>query len=283
MAGLALAPTAASAADAPAPGTCVQGHIVGTGQHCYTEGYSNPKDRPVGAPAVIVEPTAAQCAIFRQQVADGKGTLAALMLAAGLDSTGCPPAGTGVGTCVQGHNTVTNEHCYTEGYSDPKDRPAGYPLPTGTCVEGHDTVTNQHCYTPGYSDPKDAPKPGVGACDTSVIDSDGDYDCTPFPAVATGSNGGTPAVAPTPAAAAPEVTAQVEVKGVTVANPAAAPAKAATLSQPALAAAAAPAATTKAAALPLTGGDITGIILLALAGLGIGGALLLVDKRRRTA
>jgi LPXTG-motif cell wall-anchored protein len=69
-----------------------------------------------------------------------------------------------------------------------------------------------------------------------------------------------------------------------VANPAAKPAAAAAaapLSQPALAAAAAPAATAK--ALPLTGSDISGIVLIAFAGLGIGGALLLIDKRRRTA
>jgi LPXTG-motif cell wall-anchored protein len=242
IAGLALAPTAASADDVPAPaGTCVQGHIVGTGQHCYTPGYSNPADAP--KTGVIVEPTAAQCAIFRQQVADGKGTLVALMLAAGLDATGCPPPG------------------------------------SGTCVLGHDTVTGQHCYTPGYSDPKDAPKPGAAACDTSKIDGDGDYDCTPFPApsaLATGSSGG----APTVAAAAPAV--ESAVKGVTVANAAAKPAAAAApLSQPALAAAAAPAATAK--ALPLTGSDISGIVLIAFAGLGIGGALLLIDKRRRTA
>jgi LPXTG-motif cell wall-anchored protein len=63
---------------------------------------------------------------------------------------------------------------------------------------------------------------------------------------------------------------------------AAAPAKAATLSTPALVVAATPAATTV-KALPLTGGDITGIVLLALASLGIGGALLLADKRRRLA
>jgi LPXTG-motif cell wall-anchored protein len=247
IAGLALAPTAASADDVPAPaGTCVQGHIVGTNQHCYTPGYSNPADAP--KPAVLVEPTASLCAVYRQLAADGKGDFAALMLAAGLDPTGCPPAG--LGTCVQGHNTVTNEHCYT----------------------------------PGYSDPKDAPKPPPAACDTSKVDGDGDYDCTPFP-TATGSSGGAPTVS-TPAAAAPVVVSPAaaapaeEVQGVSVANPAVKPA-AAPLSQPALAAAAAPAATVK--ALPLTGGDITGVVLLALAGLGIGGALLLIDKRRRTA
>jgi LPXTG-motif cell wall-anchored protein len=53
------------------------------------------------------------------------------------------------------------------------------------------------------------------------------------------------------------------------------------LSTPVLAAAAAPAATAK--ALPLTGGDITGLVLVAFGALGIGGALVLVDKRRRTA
>jgi LPXTG-motif cell wall-anchored protein len=243
IAGLALAPTAASADDVPAPaGTCVQGHIVGTSQHCYTPGYSDPKDAP--KPGVIIEPTASQCSVYRQLAADGKGTFEALMLAAGLDPTGCPPAG------------------------------------AGTCVQGHIVGTDVHCYTPGYSDPKDAPKPTPAACDTSKIDGDGDYDCTPFPApsaLATGSSGGAPAAA-APAAAAPAV----EVKGVTVANAAAKPAAAAApLSQPALAAAVAPAATAK--ALPLTGGDITGVVLLALAGLGIGGALLLIDKRRRTA
>jgi hypothetical protein len=64
-----------------------------------------------------------------------------------------------VGTCVLGHNPRTGEHCYTEGYSDPKDRPAGYPIPPTTQpvppvppVENHEG--NHHdeaCLTEGHS------------------------------------------------------------------------------------------------------------------------------------
>jgi LPXTG-motif cell wall-anchored protein len=214
------------------------------------------------AAPVLIEPTASQCALYAQYaVEEGEGeTLAEELLEHGLDPSGCPAAPVVLGTCVLGHIVGTGQHCYTEGYSDPKDRPAGYPIPApgpGTCVLGHNTVTGDHCYTPGYSDPKDAPKPAV---------------------VATGDSASAPVAAPVVDA----------VKGVTVSNAAPAvaaavtPAKAATLSTPVLAAAATPAATT-AKALPLTGGDITGIVLLAFAGLGIGGALLLIDKRRRTA
>jgi LPXTG-motif cell wall-anchored protein len=237
------------------------------------------------AAPVLPEPTADQCKIYAQAAIDeGEGeTLAEELVEHGLDPTGCPPAPVVLGTCVLGHNTVTGEHCYTEGYSDPKDRPSGYPTPNpgpGTCVLGHNTVTGEHCYTPGYSDPKDAPKPPVAGCDTSKLDGDGDYDCTPFP----------PAVPKAPSAVVDDSSSApvADVKGVTVSNAAPAvaaavtPAKAATLSTPVLAAAATPAATTV-KALPLTGGDITGIVLLAFAGLGIGGALLLIDKRRRTA
>jgi LPXTG-motif cell wall-anchored protein len=233
------------------------------------------------AAPVLPEPTAEQCKIYAQAAIDEGETLAEELVEHGLDPTGCPAGPVVLGTCVLGHNTVTGAHCYTEGYSDPKDRPAGYPIPNpgpGSCVLGHNTVTGEHCYTPGYSDPKDAPKPPVAGCDTSVLDADGDYDCTP-PSIATGDSSNAPVAAP----------AVVEaVKGVTVSNAAPAvaaavtPAKAATLSTPVLAAAATPAATTV-KALPLTGGDITGIVLLAFAGLGIGGALLLIDKRRRTA
>jgi LPXTG-motif cell wall-anchored protein len=208
------------------------------------------------AAPVLPEPTADQCKIYAQAAIDeGEGeTLAEELVEHGLDPTGCPPAPVVLGTCVLGHNTVTGEHCYTEGYSDPKDRPSGYPTPNpgpGTCVLGHNTVTGEHCYTPGYSDPKDAPKPSAVTDDSSSAPA-------------------------------------VQVEGVTVSNAApavvvaAAPAKVATLSTPVLAAAATPAATT-AKALPLTGGDITGLVLIGFAALGIGGALVLVDKRRRSA
>jgi hypothetical protein len=154
-----------------------------------------------------------------------------------------------VGECVLGHNTVTGEHCYTEGYSDPKDRPAGYPIPLPT-VDCHDT-----------------------------IDYDGDYDCTPFPAATDGS-----ASAPV---VAPVVTAVVGGATVSNAAPAAAaavtPTKAATVSTPALVAAAIPAATTTVKALPLTGIDMSTVVLLAFASLGIGAALRRLAKPRRLA
>jgi LPXTG-motif cell wall-anchored protein len=202
------------------------------------------------AAAVVPEPTADQCKTYAQAAIDeGEGeTLAEELVEHGLDPTGCPAAPVVLGTCVLGHNTVTGEHCYTEGYSDPKDRPDGYPVP-----------------------------PVIAGCDTSVKDYDDDYDCTKKPVVVT--NTGDASSAPVPVVDA--------VKGVTVSNAAPAvaaavtPAKAATLSTPVLAAAAAPAATAK--ALPLTGGDITGLVLVAFGALGIGGALVLVDKRRRTA
>jgi LPXTG-motif cell wall-anchored protein len=219
------------------------------------------------AAPVLIEPTASQCASFAQIAVDeGEGeSLADELIEHGLDPTGCPPAPVVLGVCVLGHNTVTGEHCYTEGYSDPKDRPAGYPIPVP--ADCHATID--------YDGDFDCtPKPATpAACDTSKIDADDDYDCTKPAAVATDDVSNTPAA---------------QVEGVTVSNAAPAvaaavtPAKAATLSTPVLAAAATPAATTTVKALPLTGGDITGIVLLAFAGLGIGGALLLIDKRRRT-
>jgi LPXTG-motif cell wall-anchored protein len=208
------------------------------------------------AAPVLIEPTADQCKSYAQYAVDeGEGeTLAEELLEHGLNPAGCP-AGTVLPSatpCVEGHRVVNGvtEHCYTEGYSNPKDRPAGYPIP-----------------------------PAVPGCDTSKLDGDGDYDCTPFPV---------PAPKPAAGAVGDSSNAPVVVQGVTVSNapPAVAaavtPAKAATLSTPVLAAAATPAATT-AKALPLTGGDITGLVLVAFGALGIGGALVLVDKRRRTA
>jgi LPXTG-motif cell wall-anchored protein len=208
------------------------------------------------AAPVLPEPTADQCKIYAQAAIDeGEGeTLAQELVEHGLDPTGCPAGPVVLGTCVLGHIVGTGQHCYTEGYSDPKDRPAGYPIPNPKPTDCH-----------------------------SAPDYDGDYDCTPVPpkapAAVTGDSSSNPVAAPVVSEA---------VQGVTVSNAAPAvaaavtPAKAATLSTPVLAAAATPAATT-AKALPLTGGDITGIVLLALASLGIGGALLLADKRRRTA
>ena len=83
------------------------------------------------AAPVLIEPTADQCKAFAQIAVDeGEGeTLAEELLEHGLDPAGCPATPVVLGTCVLGHNTVTGEHCYTEGYSDPKDRPAGYPVP----------------------------------------------------------------------------------------------------------------------------------------------------------
>jgi LPXTG-motif cell wall-anchored protein len=204
------------------------------------------------AAPVLIEPTASQCALYAQYaVEEGENeTLAEELLEHGLDPTGCPAGPVVLGTCVLGHIVGTGQHCYTEGYSDPKDRPAGYPIPNPKPADCH-----------------------------AAPDYDGDYDCTPVPPKA-------PAAIVGDSSSAPVVSEAVQ--GVTVSNAAPAvaaavtPAKAATLSTPVLAAAATPAATT-AKALPLTGGDITGIVLLAFAGLGIGGALLLIDKRRRTA
>jgi hypothetical protein len=207
------------------------------------------------AHAALAEPTADQCKSYAQiAVEEGEGeTLAQELVEHDLDPAGCPAGPVVLGECVLGHNTVTGEHCYTEGYSDPKDRPAGYPVPAPTPA----TVPAADC--------------------RETIDYDSDYDCTPFPA-ATGGSTSAPVGAPVVVEA---------VKGVTVSNAAPAaevavtPAKAATVSTPALAAAATPAATTTVKVLPLTGGDISGVVLLAFASLGTGAALLRVDKRRR--
>ena len=201
------------------------------------------------AHAALVEPTANQCGSYAQiAVSEGEGeTLAQELVEHDLNPAGCPAGPVVLGECVLGHNTVTGEHCYTEGYSDPKDRPAGYPVPAPTTV------------------------PAADCRDT--IDYDSDYDCTPFP-TATGGSPSAPVVEPvvggvTVSSAAPAVAA------------AATPAKAATVSTPALAAAATPAATTTVKALPLTGIDMSGVVLLAFASLGIGGALLRLAKPRR--
>jgi hypothetical protein len=200
------------------------------------------------AHASLVQPTAEQCKLYAQYAIDeGEGeTLAQELLEHGFDPAGCPSGPVVAGECVLGHNTVTGEHCYTEGYSDPLDRPAGYPVPAADCRD--------------------------------TIDYDGDYDCTPWP----------PATV-TAGVASPPVVAPVAVNGVTVSNAApaataaATPAKPATVSTPALAVAAKPAATPAATvkALPLTGGNISGVVLFALASLGIGVALRRFDKRRR--
>jgi LPXTG-motif cell wall-anchored protein len=242
------------------------------------------------AHAAPVKPTAEQCASYAQEAITEGETLAQALIEHGLDPAGCPAAPVAVGECVRGHNTVTGAHCYTEGYSDPKDRPAA-PVAVGECVGGHNTVTGAHCYTEGYSDPKDRPAgypvptatsvPVVDCRDT--IDYDNDYDCTPFP-VATGESSGAPVVTPVVTSPLAPV-----VEAVTVSNTApaavatATPAKAATVTTPVLAAAAIPAATTAAKTLPSTGSDVSGVVLLALASLGIGAALLRLDKRRRLA
>ncbi len=152
--------------------------------------------------------------------------------------------------------------------------PSGCPAPATDCLATVDSDGDYDCNSDDETPPTTTP--AVDCRD--AIDYDGDYDCTQKPAtVAVGETSTAPVVVPAVESA---------VKGVAVSNaaPAAAvtPAKAATLSTPVLAAAATPAATT-AKALPLTGGDVTGTVLLALASLGIGGALLVADKRRRTA
>jgi hypothetical protein len=201
------------------------------------------------AHAALAQPTADQCKSFAQIAIDeGEGeTLAEELVEHGLDPAGCPAGSVVLGECVLGHNTVTGEHCYTEGYSDPKDRPAGYPVPAVDCHE--------------------------------TIDYDGDYDCTQPPAVATGDSSSTPVVAPVAAPAVGGAT----VSNAAPAAAAGTPAKAATVSTPALAAAATPAATTTVKTLPKTGVNMAGIVLLAFASLGIGAALRRLGKPRRLA
>ena len=156
--------------------------------------------------------------------------------------------------------------------------PAGCPAPAPDCHEVKDLDGDYDCNSDDVA-PVPVPTPDCH----EVKDLDGDYDCNSDDVATTATTATTAATR----TGASESGPTAAVQGVTVSNAApaavsaATPAKAATLSTPVLAAAATPAATAK--ALPLTGGDLTGIILLAFAGLGIGGALLLVDKRRRTA
>jgi pyruvate/2-oxoglutarate dehydrogenase complex dihydrolipoamide acyltransferase (E2) component len=204
------------------------------------------------AHAALVQPTAEQCKMYAQYAIDeGEGeTLAQELLEHGFDPAGCPSGPVVVGECVLGHNAVTGEHCYTEGYSDPKDRPAGYPVPAVDCRD--------------------------------TIDYDDDFDCTPWPpATATEASASAPAAPAAPAA----VNGVTVSNAAPAATAAATPAKPATVSTPALAAAAKPAATPAATvkALPLTGGNISGVVLFAVTSLGIGVALRRFDKRRRLA
>jgi hypothetical protein len=209
------------------------------------------------AHAAPVPPTAADCKAYAQYAIDeGEGeTLAQELVEHGFDPAGCPAGPVVVGECVLGHNTVTGEHCYTEGYSDPKDRPGGSAVPAADCRE--------------------------------TIDYDNDYDCTPWPAATvTEASSSAPVAVPV---VVPVAAPAAVVNGVTVSNAApaataaATPAKPATVSTPALAAVAKPAATPAATvkALPLTGGNVSSVVLFAFASLGIGVALRRFDKRRR--
>ena len=156
---------------------------------------------------------------------------------------------------------------------DPNGCPAGpAPVPTADCQETIDYDGDYDCT------PAPVPTPVPDCHDT--IDYDGDYDCTEKPTVAavTDDSSSKPAVSSTPVAAVQGVTVS---NAVPVAAAAVTPAKAATA--PVLAAAATPVATVTVKTLPRTGGDVSGIVLLALASFGIGGALLRVDKRRRRA
>jgi LPXTG-motif cell wall-anchored protein len=211
----------------------------------------------VHAAPVLVEPTADQCQMFVQIAVDEGETFAFELSEHGLDSTGCPaPAG----DC---HNVKDSDGDYDCNLDDGATTP---PTTAGDCHNVKDSDGDYDC---NLDDGATTPATTAGDCH-NVKDLDGDYDCNLDDAAATGASENVPTAV---------------VQGVTVSNaaPAAAtPANAPTLSTPVLAAAAAPAATTV-KALPLTGGDITGIVLLALASLGIGGALLLADKRRRLA
>ena len=197
------------------------------------------------AHAALIEPTADQCKSYAQEAIDeGEDeTLAQELVEHDLDPAGCPA-----------------------------------PAPATECSKTMDSDGDFDCNS------DDEPVPSAECSKT--IDSDGDFDCNSDDDVATGASESTPVVVPVAPVVAPVV------EGVTVSNAApvavvaaaaATPIKAATPSTPVIAAAATPAAATADKALPRTGGDISGIVLLALASLGIGGALLRLDKRRRLA
>ena len=218
------------------------------------------------AHAALVEPTASQCAISAQNAILEEETLAVELAEDGLDVSGCP-APPAPGVCVLGQATDIDGDKDCSG-TPQENEGAGTetPPPAPVCVLGQAT------------------------------DSDGDKDCsgtpqenegtaTPPPSsVVTGcSTEGDDCVVPTTtttvfkiADASADPIASPVVKGVTVLN------VVAPLGQAGLTAAAAPKAVPT-SGLPVTGGDVMGIAMLAFAGLGIGGALLLIDKRRRAA
>ena len=253
------------------------------------------------AHAALVEPTASQCAISAQNAILEEETLAVELAEDGLDVSGCP-APPAPGVCVLGQATDIDGDKDCSG-TPQENEGAGTetPPPAPVCVVGHVTDidgdmdcsgTPQENEGAGTETPPPAPVCVLG----QATDSDGDKDCsgtpqenegtaTPPPSsVVTGcSTEGDDCVVPTTtttvfkiADASADPIASPVVKGVTVLN------VVAPLGQAGLTAAAAPKAVPT-SGLPVTGGDVMGIAMLAFAGLGIGGALLLIDKRRRAA
>ena len=225
------------------------------------------------AHAALIEPTADQCKSYAQEAIDeGEDeTLAQELVEHDLDPAGCPaPA-----PATECSKTMDSDGDFDCNSDDE-------PVPSAECSKTIDSDGDFDC----NSDDEPVPAAVPSAECSKTIDSDGDFDCNSDDDVATGASESTPVVVPVAPVVAPVV------EGVTVSNAApvavvaaaaATPIKAATPSTPVIAAAATPAAATADKALPRTGGDISGIVLLALASLGIGGALLRLDKRRRLA
>ena len=253
------------------------------------------------AHAALIEPTADQCKSYAQEAIDeGEDeTLAQELVEHDLDPAGCPapaPAtecsktmdSDGDFDCNSDDEPVPSAECSKTIDSDgdfdcnSDDEPVPVTVPSAECSKTMDFDGDFDC----NSDDEPVPATVPSAECSKTIDSDGDFDCNSDDDVATGASESRPVVVPVAPVVAPVI------EGVTVSNAApvavvaaaaATPIKAATPSTPVIAATATPAAATADKALPRTGGDISGIVLLALASLGIGGALLRLDKRRRLA
>ena len=223
------------------------------------------------AHAALVEPTAGQCAIFVQIAIDEGETFAFELSEHGLDASGCP-APPAPGVCVIGQAMdIDGDYDCSGTPQENEGDGTEIPPPAPICVIGQvlDIDGDYDCSgTPQENEGSETPAPapaGTG-CDSTGHDSAGNHCAVPTT---------TTTVAQVADASANPVASPV-VKGVSVVN------VVAPLGQVSLTAAAAPKAVPS-SGLPVTGGDVMGIAMLAVAGLGIGGALLLVDKRRRTA
>ena len=229
------------------------------------------------AHAALIEPTADQCKSYAQEAIDeGEDeTLAQELVEHDLDPAGCPAPAPAT-ECSKTMDSDGDFDCNSD------DEPVPVTVPSAECSKTMDFDGDFDC----NSDDEPVPATVPSAECSKTIDSDGDFDCNSDDDVATGASESRPVVVPVAPVVAPVI------EGVTVSNAApvavvaaaaATPIKAATPSTPVIAATATPAAATADKALPRTGGDISGIVLLALASLGIGGALLRLDKRRRLA